>query len=197
MSKLMAQSRSLTPWGHNTQSYTCWSCASNKTKRPVKLSQTCYLPTAIYLKTVTYTYKQITHIKCTFIHAYTHKIYLHTYIKIITKRSSVRVQFNFSKVICGNNCKRDLKCWPPWLGNKENFSLKISPKTARKRHFFLFFFILLVNTWFSKKNYIKELIKNSFENIRNQVRQNSTYIQKRIISATIKLHKSNFYLHKQ
>ena len=57
---------------------------------------------------------------------------------------------------------------------------------------FFTFFILLENIWFSKKkkkkkkNYIKELIKKSFENILNQVLQNFTYMQKRIIPDTTK-----------
>ena len=37
------------------------------------------------------------------------------------------VQFIFKKIICEfskeTNCKTDVKCRPPWLGNKKHFSL--------------------------------------------------------------------------
>ena len=40
---------------------------------------------------------------------------------------STKIRFNFSKTICEfpnqNNYKSDHKCQPPWLGDKEKFSL--------------------------------------------------------------------------
>ena len=40
---------------------------------------------------------------------------------------STKIRFNFSKMICEfpnqNNYKSDHKCQPPWLGDKEKFSL--------------------------------------------------------------------------